>query len=134
MITLNFKINDKYKKVDLAEDVLFNALLTSHPKMIKTIIKTIAPAYNIKNTYFAVVNKYIDFTEDGLSLYPGLIVRTDLNDYAILYLDSANIDDEYMTALIREFIYDTGDYRPEVVTLNKFEVSHSDFIKATEKI
>lgn len=134
MITLNLKINNKYEKVEVTEELIFNAILKDHPKMIKTLIKTILPSYKIRDSFFTIVNKYIDFTADLVSIYPGLIVRTDLNDYAVLFLENTTINEEYMIQIINEFIYDIGDFVPENVNINKFEISKEAFLKAAENI
>jgi hypothetical protein len=130
MITLDLKINDKIQKVQIKEDILFNAILAEHPKMIKKLIKTMCLSYKVSDAFFAIVNKFVDFNGDGISLYPGLIVRTGLDDYAVLYLEGAVIDEEYMLKLIHEYAYNDGDHKINEINVNYFEINKSDFLNA----
>lgn len=132
MITLDIKIDEKLKSIKIKEDVLFNAILIDQPKSIKKIIKNINSTYKISNDFFEVLNKFIDFTDDGVSLYPGLIIRTGLYDYAILYLENAKLDEEYMLDIIREYIYDVGHHNYHTINLNKFEVDKTTFLECTK--
>ena len=38
MITLNLKFNDDYKKVAVKDELIFNAILSEHPNMIKSLM------------------------------------------------------------------------------------------------
>ncbi len=134
MITLNLKIHNDYKKVALKEELIFNAILSEHPKMIKSLIKSILPTYKINQSLFNIINQFIDFTDELISIYPGLIVRTGLTDFAVLFLEDTIINEEYMISLIQEYLYDVGNYSPKEVNINKFEVSKSTFLKATKNI
>lgn len=132
MISLELNINNEIKSVKIHEDVLFNALLIEHPASIKKIINSITCNYNISDDFFEIINKYIDITSEGVSLYPGLIVRTGLCDYAILYLETSKIDEEYMLKIINEYIYDVGDYKYKTININKFEVDKITFLEANK--
>lgn len=134
MITLDLNVGDVLKKVKIKEDVLFNAMLAEHPEMIKALIKATCLTYKVSDAFFTIVNNYIDFDEDGISIYPGLIVRTGPMDYAVLYLESSEIDEEYMISLIKEFIYDVGDLAPAEININQFEISKSEFLSAARNI
>jgi len=132
MITLDININNEIKSIKIKDDVLFNALLIEHPSSIKKIINAITYNYKISDDFFEILNKFIDITEDGVSLYPGLIVRTGLYDYAILYLESAKIDEEYMLKIINEYIYDVGDHNYKTININKFEVDKITFLEVNK--
>lgn len=134
MITLDLNVNSKFQKIKIKDDILFNAVLAEHPKIIKKIIKEMSFSYSISEAFFTIVNKFVDFNENGESLYPGLIIRTGIRDYAVLYLENSNIDEEYMIKLIQEFIYDAGDINPKEVNINKFEVDKKTFLSAIKKI
>lgn len=128
MITLDLKINNTDGKVKLKDDVLFNAVLSKNPKLISKLIKSIHPLYKISDDFFEIVNTYIDFTQNGISLYSGLVVRTNLNDYAVLYLEDSEIDEEYLIKVLDEYIHDIGDYTPKEINVNKFEIDKSVFL------
>lgn len=134
MITLDLNIDNTMKKVKIKEDVLFNAILSEHPEMIKKIIKTIYFSYDISDAFFTIVNSYIDFTNDGISIYPGLIVRTGLYDFAVLYLENTEIEEEYMVNLIKEFLHDAGHKKTIEANINKFEVDKKTFLNAAKNI
>lgn len=134
MITLNLKFNDDYKKVAVKDELIFNAILSEHPNMIKSLMKSILPSYKVNKSFFTIVNRFIDFTEDLISIYPGLIVRTGLTDFAVLFLEDTEINEEYMVSLIQEYLYDVGNFLPSDVNINKFEISRNAFLKASKNI
>lgn len=134
MITLNLKINDKYQEVKIQEDIIFNSLLTNHPELIKKLIKAYAPSYKINEAFFKVVNGYAEFTEHAVSIYTGLIVRTNYDSYAVLYLENSTIDEERMMELIREFIYDIDDIPVKNVNINKMPIDSKTFLIASRNI
>ncbi len=134
MITIDLKIKEKLDHVHIKDDVLFNAILSEHPTLIKKLIRSIDPFYKISRNFFEIVNNYVDFKSDGTSMYAGLIVRTGLTKYAVLYLGGSEIDEEYMIYLIDEYIHDLGDYIPKTVDIDRFEIDNKDFIAAIKKV
>ena len=134
MITLDLKIENKLKKVKVREDVIFNAILVEHPEMIKKLIKATYMPYKISDAFFRIINPYVDFDKDGSSLYPGLIVRTGVAEFAVLYLENSYIDEEYMICLVKDFVRDNGDFNVKDVNINKIEVDKKVFLKATGKL
>ena len=134
MIALNLKINNEYKKVNIEENILFNAILSTNPKLIKKLIKTISPSYKINNTFFTIVNQYIEYTEEAKSIYCGLIVRTNAFEYAVLYLENYEVDEIRIMDLVKEFIYDTDDFKPTNITINKIEVDKRTFLATSRFI
>ncbi len=128
MIKLDLKLDGKIQKVQLKDEVLFNSILRMNTTLIKKFIKSIHPTYKISSAFFQIVNNYIDFTSNGVSIYVGLIVRTGLDDYAVLYLEGSHIEEEYMLKIIDEFIRDTGDHTPKEININKFEVRKELFL------
>ncbi len=132
MITLELNIKNGVKKVSIKEDVLFNAILSQNPKMIKKLIKSAALCYKVSDAFFTIINNYVDFTDDGISLYPGLIIRTGLDKYAVLYLEGSEIDEEYMIKLIKDYIYDTDTYCNDGISIDKFEIDKKTFLNATK--
>lgn len=132
---MKFELNiDGEKKiVTISNNILFNALLAENPSVIKKLIKVIYPFYKIRPAFFEIVNNYADFNNDGTSLYGGLIVRTNLYDYAVLYLEGTCLDEEYMIKIIDDYIKDMGNIVKEV-NINKFEISKITFLLATSKL
>lgn len=134
MVTIDLNLNSKLKKVSIKDDILFNALLSKNHKLIKKFIKSYNPLYKISDAFFEIVNNFVDFTDKGVSLYAGLIVRTGLCEYAVLYLENSTVDEEYMIKLIDEYINDVGDYRPKEVNINKFEIKRDTFLHTLKKM
>lgn len=133
MITLDLKVTGKLGNLKIKDDVLFNAILCKNPTLIRKLIKSIHPLYKISKTFFAIVNNYVDFSKEGMSMYCGLIVRTGYANYAVLLLEGSEIDEEYLVTLVNEYIHDSG-YTPKEVNINKFEISKKDFLHATRKL
>ncbi len=129
MINLNIKINDRIQKIEIKEDILFNTMLYEHLDTIKLLIKNICPTYKIDKYQFKVINKFIDFDEKLISVYPGLIVQTKVNTYAVLYLEDADIDEEYMIDIIKNYIHDTYENTPKPINIDKFEIAKKDFLR-----
>lgn len=134
MITLDLNVASGLNKVKVCDEVLLNALLSQHPFLIKKIIKTICPFYKISESFFEIVNNYVDFRENGVSIYIGLIVRCGLYDYALLYLDGSSIDEEYMLKSIDDYIREKGDYNPKEVNIDKFEIDKKLFLTVLKNI
>lgn len=128
MIMLDLKLGNTDGKVKIKDEVLFNAILSKNPKLIKKLIKSIHPLYKISDDFFEIVNTYVDFTRNGVSLYSGLVVRTGLIDYAVLYLENTTLDEEYLVEVVNDFINDTGDYTPTEININKFEINKKVFM------
>lgn len=128
MITLELNIDKELSKVQIKDEILFNVLLSKNPKLIKKLIKSISPFYKISEAFFEIVNTYVDFTNEGVSIYTGLIVRTGLNKYAVLYLENTIIDEEYMLKLIDDYVREVGDYIPKEIDVDKFEISRRVFL------
>lgn len=129
MIELDLNIDKKIKKVKVDENFLFNAELIKRPNLIKTLIKKVKYTYIINDNFFEILNNYVDFNKDGESIYSGLIVRTNIDSYAVLYLEGSTIDEEYMLKIIDEYIYDINDYTPEEINVDKFEIDPKLFLK-----
>lgn len=134
MLCLDLNVDEKTKKIKLREDALFNAFLGTHPDIIKKVIKSILPAYKVHEDFFALINGFVDFDEKGNSIYPGLIVRTGLFDFAVLYLENTYIDQEYMLYLIREYLEDIADGKPLEININQIEIDKSTFLEAIKDI
>lgn len=130
MIKIDLKIKDRNDVLCIKDEVLFNALLSQKPDFIKKLLKTIAPFYKIKKTFFEIVNPFVDIDENGNSLYAGLIIRTDYDSYAVLYLENTTIDEEYMISLITNYIHDQGETHEAEIDINTFEVDKKSFLKS----
>ncbi len=128
MITLDLKVDNVEGSIKIRDEVLFNAILAKNPEIIKKLIKVIHPLYKIKKDFFEIVNTYVDFTRNGVSLYSGLVVRTGLSDYAVLYLENVSIDEEYLIRIINDYIHDVGDINPKEININKFEIDKKIFL------
>ncbi len=134
MVTIELNLDKRFDKVKINDDILFNALLGKNHALIKKYIKFVSPFYKISDAFFEVVNNFVDFDDNGVSLYAGLIVRTGLSDYAILFLEGSTLDEEYMVKVIDDYIKDTMDYVPEEVNVNKFEVKREIFLSTLKKL
>ncbi len=128
MITLDLKVDNTKSKVKIKDEILFNAVLAKNPKLIKKLIKSIHPFYKIHKDFFEIVNTYVDFTKNGVSLYPGLIVRTGLIDYAVLYLEDVFVDEEYLIKVIDDYVKDFGYCHFKEININKFEINKKVFV------
>ncbi len=122
MITIELNLTNKLDKVQVRDEIFLNSLLVNNHKLIKKYIKSIYPPYRISDAFFAIVNNFVDFDEKGISLYAGLIVRTGLKDFAVLYLENSTLDEEYMMKLIDEYIKNVGDFKGGSININKFEI------------
>jgi len=134
MVTIELNVDKRFDKVKINDNILFNALLGKNHQLIKKYIKSISPFYKISDAFFEVVNNFVDFDSNGVSLYGGLVIRTGLSDYVILYLEGSTLDEEYMVKVIDDYIKDTMDYVPEEVNVNKFEVRRELFLSTLRKL
>lgn len=134
MINLKLKFGDDYKNVEIIEEHLFNAYLVRYPDLIKKLIHSIIFKYKISKTYYTIVNSFIEFSDSYVSLYPGLIVRVGLSRYAVLYLQGSKIDEKYMISMIKEYIYDKGEFIPDEICIDKFEIDKNTFLEASKNI
>lgn len=134
MITLEINLDKNLRKVQIKDAVLFNAILSRSDKLIKKIIKSVDSSYVINNSFFEIINNFIDFDDEGVSLYGGLIVRTSLEEYAVLFLEHSNLDEEYMLSLINQYIKDVGDHIPKEVNVYKFEVQKEVFLQVIKNM
>lgn len=130
MITIELNLKNEIHRIELQDEILFNSLLSRNKKLIKRMIKTVNPLYKISDTFFDIVNKYVDITESGNSLYGGLIVRTSLAEFAVLYLENTDPDEDYIVEVIGDYLYDLGEKFLETVEINKIEVDKSLFMSA----
>lgn len=128
MINLIMKSKDGVKEVKLKEEILFNFVLIKHQDKIKKLIKSIKRDYKFSDAFFTIINKYVEFDENGVSIYPGLVIRTNLDDYAILYLENTTFDLDYAKKLIEEFSQDQGDHIAKEINISEFEINSKDFL------
>ena len=131
MLEIDIKIDEKTKKIKINKNVLFNSQLVSHPKLIKKLIKHVNRSYKISDDFFEIINNYIDYNKEGRLLYSGLIVRTGLDNYAVLYLKNTKIDEEYMIKIINDYIFDIADHIPSELIIDKFEIDVKTFLNVT---
>ncbi len=130
MIKLELKLNGKSRKVKLPDEILFNSLLSQNTKAIKHLIKIALPLCKISPVFFDIVNKYIDVTEDGHCLYGGLIVRTGLDEFAVLYLENTQPQDDYIIELVEQYLRSSGENLSLTVDINKIEIDKALFLRA----
>lgn len=129
MISLELNIDNKKRTITIHENLLFNTELINHPYLIKKLIKQIDKSYVIKESFFEILNNYVEIDENGVSLYGGLIVRTNIDNYAVLYLEKSNLDDDYIIKVINEYIFDIADHDPKEINIDKFEIDIKTFLK-----
>lgn len=130
MITIELNLKEQIKRISLKDEILFNALLSQNDEMIKRLIKSFSPLYKISDAFYDIVNRFVDVTDEGESLYAGLIVRTSFDEFVVLYLEDSIVDEDYLMRLIEEYIHDTGENVNRTVTINKMEIDKDVFLKA----
>lgn len=134
MIILKVKVGEEYRNIKVNDDIIFNSMLSSHPDIIKKLIRSVCPTYKINKSFFTIINQYVELDSNDTTIYTGLIVRTNLFEYAVLYLEGNKVDDIRIMDLIKEFIYDVDDVKPENVNINKMEIDRRTFLLATRNI
>jgi len=132
MITLELDI--KKNIINLKEEVLLNVFLSKKPDEIKKLIESKRFGYKVSSSFFDIVNNFIDFDDDGTSKYAGLIVRTNLEDYVVLYLDGTSPDEDYMNSLIEEYIKDIGNFKPKKTNVIKIALKNKDIFRYFKKL
>lgn len=132
MITLELDI--KTNVINLKEEVLLNVFLSKNPDEIKKLIEYKHFGYKVSSSFFDIVNNFIDFDDEGTSKYAGLIVRTNLEDYVVLYKDGASLDAEYMNSLIAEYIKDMGNFMPKETNIIKIALKNKDIFRYFKKL
>lgn len=130
MIKLELNIKEQTRTIELADEILFNALLSQNQKLICKLIKTIHPLYKISDAFFDIVTKRVDINAEGKTLYGGFIVRTSFDNFAVLYLKDTEVDDDYIVSIVDEYLKDTGENVSMTVNINKFEIDKPLFLKA----
>lgn len=128
MITIDLKIGKDLNTVKIKDEILFTALLSKNSVLIKRLIRSIHPFYKISDAFFDIVNTCVDFTDEGISIYTGLIVRTGIDSYAVLYLEGTPLDEEHLIKAIDDYIRDIGDHTPKEINVDKFEISKKVFL------
>ena len=125
--------NKKFELKNITKEILFNVIISKDLKIIKKIIKRIDPGYKISDEFLQIINNFVDIDKSGLASYPGLIVRTSIQDYAILYLEDSKLDEDYIVDLITEFIIDRDDYISKEFNITKFIVKKTTFLEIIKK-
>ncbi len=125
--------NKKFELKNITKEILFNVIISKDLKIIKKIIKRIDPSYKISDEFLQIINNFVDIDKSGLASYPGLIVRTSIQDYAILYLEDSKLDEDYIVDLITEFIIDRDDYISKEFNITKFIVKKTTFLEIIKK-
>lgn len=133
MITLDLNIKGSNDTWHVKDEILFNAIIGKDKDLIRKLIKSIHPLYRVKDNFFEVINNFVDFDSNNVSLYCGVIVRTNMFDYAVLYLEDTEIDEEYLISLIDEYIHDIGE-TPEEVNVTKFIIDRTSFLSSLKKL
>ncbi len=135
MITIDLNVGTNVRKFKIRDEILLNAVLSENEKIVRRIIKQIKPFYKIDKSFYEVVNSYVDFTSEGVSIYAGLIVRTGSKHYAVLYLEGSEPEEEYMLKLIDNFIRENdNDNNINEIDIDKFEVSREIFLMIMQNV
>lgn len=129
MITLELNLKKEKKKIMLKDEMLFNALLSQNTILIKKLIKEKYPPYDINDSYFDIVNRYVEIDETGLALYAGLIVRTSIDEFVVLFLENSNPDDDYIIKIVESYVANAKDGGSKTVVINKIEIDKNLFSK-----
>lgn len=131
---ITLKDNKSVNEIVIGKDIFFNCILLNNKTLIKKLIKKLNPTYKISKSFFTILNEFIDYEKNGNYKYPGLIVRTNLYNYTVLYLEGTLIDEEYMLSIITEYILDVNDYKPEEINVDLVEITEKEFISAYKNI
>ena len=121
------------KQVKINNDLLFNAFLVNNQEVIKDLIKKTYSRYKINDEFFFIINKFIDIDKNHNYIYPGLIVRTDVDRYIILYLENTKINEIYAMNIIHDYLKDINDIKIKDINITKFEISKELFFKYYSK-
>ena len=130
MIMLELNMKNHTRKIMLKDEMLFNALLSQNTTLIKKLIKCKYPSYKIDETQFDVVNRYVEVAENGTALYAGLIIRTSLDEFVVLFLKESDPDDDYIVQILDEYTKDLDEKISDAITINKIEISKDLFFRA----
>lgn len=125
--------NEKIELKSITKEILFNVIISKDLNVIKKIIKNIDSSYKINNEFLQIINGFIDLDKNGFIKYPGLIVRTSIQDYAVLYLEDTKLDEDYIIKLITEYVIDRDDFISKEFNITKFMVKKSLFINIIKK-
>ena len=125
--------NEKIELKSITKEILFNVIISKDLNVIKKIIKNIDSSYKINNEFLQIINGFIDLDKNGFIKYPGLIVRTSIQDYAVLYQEDTKLDEDYIIKLITEYIIDRDDFISKEFNITKFMVKKSLFINIIKK-
>ena len=125
--------NEKIELKNITKELLFNVIISKDLNIIKKIIKNIDSSYKINNEFLQIINGFIDLDKNGFIKYPGLIVRTSIQDYAVLYLEDTKLDEDYIIKLITEYVIDRDDFISKEFNITKFMVKKSSFINIIKK-
>ena len=125
--------NEKIELKNITKELLFNVIISKDLNIIKKIIKNIDSSYKINNEFLQIINGYIDLDKNGFIKYPGLIIRTSIQDYAVLYLEDTKLDEDYIIKLITEYVIDRDDFISKEFNITKFMVKKSSFISIIKK-
>ena len=125
--------NEKIELKSITKELLFNVIISKDLNIIKKIIKNIDSSYKINNEFLQIINGFIDLDKNGFIKYPGLIIRTSIQDYAVLYLEDTKLDEDYIIKLITEYVIDRDDFISKEFNITKFMVKKSSFINIIKK-
>lgn len=131
---ITLKDNKSISEITIGEDILFNVILLNNKKIIEKLIKKEMFSYRVSKAFFTILNEFIDYEKNGNYKYPGLIVRTNLYNYVVLYLEGTVIDEEYTISIISEYIMDVNDYKPEEINVDLLEISKKEFLSIYKNI
>lgn len=131
---ITLKESKSINEIIIGKDIFFNCILINNKILINKLIKKTNPTHKISKSFFTILNEFIDYEKNGNYKYPGLIVRTNLYNYNVLYLEGTLIDEEYMLAIITEYILDVNDYKPEEINIDLIEITEKEFISAYKNI
>ena len=125
--------NEKIELKSITKELLFNVIISKDLNIIKKIIKNIDSSYKINNEFLQIINGFIDLDKNGFIKYPGLIIRTSIQDYAVLYLEDTKLDEDYIIKLITEYVIDRDDFISKEFNITKFMIKKSSFINIIKK-
>ena len=62
-------------------------------------------------------------------MYAGLIIRTSLEEFVVLFLKDSDPDDDYIVQILDEYTKDLDEKISDAITINKIEISKDLFFR-----
>lgn len=116
----------KYKnEFILNEYILLNTVLFKHKDKLKTFL--LKKGLSINNSYYEIINPYVEFEANGNVLRIGLLVRINQSDIVIFFKDETDINENALFNTLINYLKDKSIDNNEV-NLYKLKLKNADII------